>query len=378
MNIERFEMKKERKITLIDLFAGAGGFSCAARLCGLQILAAVENDIHAAETYRNNFIVHHKPQPLLFAEDINKLSPEKVMTDIRKKFNISSVDIVVGGPPCQGFSKHRHKDSGVDDPRNALLIRYFEYIHTINPKFFVVENVGGLLAPRHSIYLNRFYELAEQNGYMLRPPVILDAKNYGVPQTRKRVFILGYRKDMILSDGFQWPPVQTNFSPNSEAVLKEGKCSWANAQIVFDIPNWPDDINNRHMNHTSEMINVFQSTPINGGSRSESNRILPCHMTHNGHKDVYGRICVDKPGPTMTTGCVNPSKGRFLHPFETHGITVRQAARFQTFPDSFIFYGGIMSAAKQVGNAVPVKLAELIISQIKLELFRKDNGGQYD
>ena len=369
-------MKKERKITLIDLFAGAGGFSCAARLCGLQILAAVENDIHAAETYRNNFIVHHKPQPLLFAEDINKLSPEKVMTDIRKKFNISSVDIVVGGPPCQGFSKHRHKDSGVDDPRNALLLRYFEYIHTINPKFFVVENVGGLLAPRHSKYLNQFYELAEQNGYMLKPPVILDAKNYGVPQTRKRVFILGYRKDIILSDGFQWPPDITHSTPNAPQVKSGNILPWVTAQSVFDIPLATNDQNKICMQHSDDLIKVFASTPINGGSRFESNRNLPCHQSHKGHNDVYGRICVDKPGPTMTTGCTNPSKGRFLHPFENHGITVRHAARFQTFPENFFFFGGIIASSRQIGNAVPVRLAKNVLMVIKEELFI--NGESYN
>ena len=361
-------MTMVKKFTLIDLFAGAGGFSCAARASGFKILAAVENDFHASETYRKNFIFHKKPQPLLFSQDINKLAPEKVMEQIEKKFKSTTVDVVVGGPPCQGFSKHRHKDSGVDDPRNLLLIRYFEYIHTIAPKFFIVENVSGLLSSRHAKYLNKFYELANENGYILKAPVILDAKNYGVPQNRKRVFILGYRKDISLSANFQWPPIPTHCAPNSSQVRKENKQPWISAQSVFALPIAPDDPNKICMQHTDDLIKVFASTPVNGGSRFESNRNLPCHQTHKGHNDVYGRICIDRPGPTMTTGCTNPSKGRFLHPFENHGISVRHAARFQTFPEDFIFSGGIIAASRQIGNAVPVRLGEIVLNVIKQEL----------
>eukprot|EP00831_Metopus_contortus_P040385 TRINITY_DN3163_c0_g1_i4.p2 TRINITY_DN3163_c0_g1~~TRINITY_DN3163_c0_g1_i4.p2 ORF type:complete len:139 (+),score=3.47 TRINITY_DN3163_c0_g1_i4:30-419(+) len=122
------------------------------------------------------------------------------------------------------------------------------------------------------------------------------------------------------------------------------------------------------------------STPVNGGSRNQSCRTLACHQDHNGHRDVYGRISIDQPGPTITTGCVNPSKGRFLHPFENHGITARHAARFQTFPDAFTFSGGLMSTGKQIGNAVPVKLGEVILGSLKQELekFYKKNRHTYN
>lgn len=358
----------KKKITIVDLFCGAGGFSCAARRIGLQIVAAVENDPHAAATYRFNFVEHRKPQPLLFQKDINVLDPKSVVESIKEKFKTSDVDIVVGGPPCQGFSKHRYKDSGVDDPRNALLLRYFNFIHEINPKFFVVENVGGLLWPRHAKYLLRFYDLAKENGYKVEKPVVLDAKDYGVPQSRHRVFILGRRIDVKETEAFQWPPIQTHFSPRSTQVKKYSLPAWNTASQVFQKKVDVTDPNNVHMQHSQELIDVFSSTPKNGGSRFESNRNLPCHQKHHGHNDVYGRICVDTPGPTMTTGCTNPSKGRFLHPFEDHGITVREAARFQTFPDDFIFIGGLISASRQVGNAVPVHLAEIVLNTIKNEL----------
>jgi len=118
------------------------------------------------------------------------------------------------------------------------------------------------------------------------------------------------------------------------------------------------------MQHGPELIDAFKRTPVNGGSRHDSGRVLPCHENHNGHKDVYGRIDPAKPAPTMTTACINPSKGRFVHPTEHHGITVRQAARIQTFPDSFVFQGGLMAAGKQIGNAVPVDLAKKLIEHL--------------
>ena len=177
-----------------------------------------------------------------------------------------------------------------------------------------------------------------------------------MPQRRKRVFILGVRKDVEFDS--VWPPAKTHQKINGEDKDLE---NWVPASTVFNKPLDLMDENNIHMQHTQKMIEVFRSTPINGGSRHQSNRILPCHIEHCGHRDVYGRIDPQEPGPTMTTACINPSKGRFVHPTEHHGITVRHAARFQTFPDSFIFHGGLTAAGTQIGNAVPVALGEALI-----------------
>jgi DNA (cytosine-5)-methyltransferase 1 len=118
------------------------------------------------------------------------------------------------------------------------------------------------------------------------------------------------------------------------------------------------------MKHSKDMISLFQDTPKNGGSRSDTDRVLPCHEDHDGHKDVYGRIDPSKPAPTMTTACINPSKGRFVHPTRSHGITLRQAARIQTFPDWFEFEGGLMAGGVQIGNAVPVKLGAILLQRV--------------
>ena len=345
-----------KTITAIDLFCGAGGFTLAARRIGIKVVAALEISKHACNTYRANFT---EDAPILVEQDILQISPSEfgLLTSVSP----NTIDILMGGPPCQGYSTHRIKNEGVGDPRNDLLIRYFEFINYLSPSAFIVENVPGMLWPRHKDYIDKFYKLAEKAGYFVAPPVALNACDYGVPQNRRRIFIVGMKTPI---PGEVWPPKPTHFSPTNDSVLFEKRRKWINAEFVFKNKPRANDPNNIHMNHSQELIRVFASTPINGGSRSQSDRILPCHKQHNGHKDVYGRIDPQRPGPTMTTACTNPSKGRFLHPTENHGITVRHAARFQTFPDTFIFYGGLMEASRQVGNAVPVLLAEHVLNSV--------------
>jgi len=371
---------KQNDITAVDLFAGAGGFSLGACNIGVNILAAVELSEEACETYRNNISSKSSPETKVFNQDILDLCPEAFRKELGLETN--ELDCLIGGPPCQGFSGHRLKNEGVDDPRNQLLLRYFDFVRELKPKFFLVENVPGLLWSKHELYLQRFKNLSRRNGYKLYTPEIINAKDYGVPQNRSRVFILGIRSDLE-TQNLSWPPSATHFDP------KISKQDWVPASAVFskppkrvlvklkeilgkpDIPRLPHttavaelakDPSAIHMNHTDGMIERFQLTPVNGGREDISFR-LPCHANgYTGHKDVYGRVRLGQPGPTMTTGCFNPSKGRFLHPWKTHGITIRHAARFQTFPDDFVFSGGITSQGQQVGNAVPVKLAEVVLN----------------
>lgn len=348
-------------ITAIDLFAGAGGFSVAARTLGIQVLAAVDSDRHACRTYEANIVDQARDRrPLLIRADVNELEPRMLME--RVGLAVSECDILLGGPPCQGYSAHRFKDAGVNDPRNKLLLRYFDFVEAIKPATFVVENVAGLLWPRHAKYLSGFLELAAACGYDVVGPTALNARDYGVPQNRRRVFIVGCRRDVGLAP--EWPPEPTRYPPNSREVLAEGRPPWPNASVVFQVPLDADDPNAIHMSHNADLVRAFESTPPNGGSRSQSSRTLACHAAHDGHSDVYGRIDPSRPGPTMTTACVNPSKGRFLHPTENHGICVRHAARFQGFPDDFVFHGGLMAAAVQIGNAVPIPLGVAVLAPV--------------
>ena len=349
----------KKQVTAIDLFAGAGGLTLAARELGVEVLAAVEHFKHACDTYQQNFINGATgTAPRLYRKDIRKLSPKALLSDLN--LVEGQLDILMGGPPCQGFSTHRIKDAGVDDPRNDLLLRYFTFVRVLQPRVFVVENVPGLLWPRHAEYLKRFNSLAMRAGYRVLKPEVLNARDYGVPQNRKRVFIVGFRSG--IDPQINWPPPATHGDSESDEV-KHGKLKpWVPASTVFSISLNKDDPNAIHMQHSPALVEAFASTPKNGGSRKDSGRELECHKGHNGHKDVYGRIDPSKPGPTMTTACINPSKGRFVHPSQNHGITARHAARFQGFPECFRFSGGLMASGIQIGNAVPTGLGQHVIS----------------
>lgn len=348
-----------KKLQCVDLFAGAGGLSLAARDAGFRVVAAIEKDANACKTYRAN-LINKNDRTVLYEEDILELEPQQVFA--AHFGNESICDVVLGGPPCQGFSTHRIKDAGVDDPRNKLVLRYFEYVAALRPKVFLMENVPGILWPRHEKFLKAFYAAGKKAGYKIEKAVMLDARNYGVPQRRRRVFILGVRKDVKFDAN--WPPPPTHGSEAAQ-VDDPNLLPWVPASKVFSRRVLKTDLNGNHMNHSEKIVEVLKSTPINGGSRHQSNRILPCHEEHSGHKDVYGRIDPKVPGPTMTTACINPSKGRFVHPTRDHGITVRHAARFQTFPEYFIFHGGLIASGQQIGNAVPVLLGHVLLSEIK-------------
>ncbi|BBP45380.1 cytosine-specific methyltransferase [Thiosulfatimonas sediminis] len=383
----------------IDLFAGAGGFSLAAYQAGIDVLAAIELDSQASNTYRENLIERLNVNTKFIEGDILKVNP----ADLREELALErgEIQLILGGPPCQGFSSHRIKNSGVNDPRNQLLLRYFDFVEEFRPQAFLVENVSGLFWARHADYLEKFKKLASDNGYKIKFCDVINAKDYGVPQNRKRAFILGVREDVNI-EGFAFPPKKTHFSPNSVEVVDGGLPAWKTVSTVFEpiseelkekyisdyflrktslnehqarnlldslefgCPIGEDDPCNFHMVPTTESENKYQATPLNGSREDAGEEFrLPCHSNgYGGHKDVYGRMFIHLPANTITTGCHNPSKGRFVHPWKNHGITLRHAARIQTFPDDFIFTGTSTSQAKQVGNAVPVELGLVLITSI--------------
>ena len=364
--------KNLKKFNCVDLFAGAGGFSLAAINSGYKVKFAIENDKHACSTYKYNFC-DGNIGPKLYEADITELDPQSVYEEVFLPDEIC--DVLLGGPPCQGFSTHRIKGAGIKDPRNSLIHVYFDFVKAIQPNIFLMENVPGMLWPRHASYLEKFYEVGHNAGYYLFKPVVIDARDFGLPQRRKRVFVLGV-KNGVNTENLTWPPKPTHCEKKLTANC--GLLPWVDCSSIFKPPP-KGDPNNIHMNHTRELIDVFKSTPPNGGSRKDSGRVLACHADHDGHKDVYGRIDPKEPGPTMTTACINPSKGRFVHPTKHHGITVREAARMQTFPDDFVFKGGLIASGQQIGNAVPIELGKFLLSYLKplVENARQTDNKKY-
>ncbi|MGI2132295.1 DNA cytosine methyltransferase [Shewanella baltica] len=379
----------------IDLFSGAGGLSLAAHQCGIDVIAAIELDTAATVTYQRNLIERLQAPTKLINGDINAVDLPALMTELKLK--AGKLDLLLGGPPCQGFSTHRINGAGINDPRNQLLLKYFDFVDGLRPKAFLIENVAGLLWKRHENYLNQLLALAENHGYTIHFCDILNAKDYGTPQNRKRVFIFGTRKDLNV-DGSNFPPAATHFSPASNKSPY-----WKTASTVFEkIPAdlieqyieeyfrpktkladdeardlllsleygeavKEDDPCNITMRPTPKMIRQFEATPFNGSREDAGEEFrLPCHSNgYKGHKDVYGRVMIHLPSNTITTGCNNPSKGRFVHPWKNQGMTLRHAARLQTFPDNFNFLGTSTQQGKQIGNAVPILLGKILINGIK-------------
>jgi DNA (cytosine-5)-methyltransferase 1 len=361
---ESLKQESGENLTCVDLFAGAGGFSLAAQRVGIDVRLAIESNKYAVETYKKNLCTERSSSKVV-AKDIRLIDPTEARRNVYALEE--TCDLVLGGPPCQGFSTHRLNGSGVADERNDLIHVYFSFVKAFAPSVFLMENVPGILWDRHASDLARFYEQGALAGYDIQQPVVVDARDFGVPQRRKRVFFLGLKRGLQL-DGLSWPPPASHHSP--AACAKKPELSpWRTCEHVF-LPAAAGDTNDIHMHHGEALVEAFKRTPLNGGSRRDSGRVLNCHVDHDGHKDVYGRIDPSQPAPTMTTACINPSKGRFVHPTLHHGITARQAARIQTFPENFTFSGGLIAAGVQIGNAVPVELGEVLIRHLKPLLLR--------
>ncbi|MEE9910014.1 DNA cytosine methyltransferase [Brucella intermedia] len=347
------------KLKVADLFAGAGGFSLGAIDAGCDVVFAVELNPNAALTYKNNIGKPSRAENVVvYNNDITKLDPAVLA---RKHFAEIECDLLLGGRRAKASRAIASRMLELRIPATPLSMSTSDLVRALRPRAFLMENVPGMLWPRHKNYVDEFYAQAHASGYMIYDPIKIDARDYGAPQARQRVFILGFRQDIIV-EGFVWPPLPTHCEPCDPMPV--GLEAWRSCLSAF-LPAPEGDPNDVHMQHGQALIDVFASTPHNGGSRHESNRVLNCHKDHDGHKDVYGRINTAKPAPTMTTACINPSKGRFVHPTLNHGITARQAARIQTFPDDFQFAGGLMAAGQQIGNAVPVVLAKLLVGHIK-------------
>lgn len=338
-------------VGVIDLFSGCGGSALGFRQSGLPIKVAVDIDEKASESFKANF-----PECEVFPSDVSYLSGKELLR--AGKFESGSEVILIACPPCQGFSNARRHSQRLTDPRNKLIYEFLRVVDEIKPMAFVLENVPGLATgigkPLYLQILQRLHEFGYQTIYD-----VVNTANYGVPQGRKRLVLMGTNNpDIRLSF-----PSKTNADPAISDDLPEWKTV---RETISDLQ--PINAGEQHQGdplHVSASlaeINLkrMKHTPHDGGDRTAwpDELILDCHRKTNGHKDVYGRMKWDTPSPTMTGGCGMISKGRFGHPEQDRAISLREAARLQTFPDDFKFIGNFGEIAKQIGNAVPPLLAE--------------------
>ena len=352
-----------RKFTTIDLFSGAGGTALGFKQAGFEIIAAVEIDPWAAKTYEANIGI----EPI--KRDIREIDPDGFRESLGLREG--ELDVLVGCPPCQGFTRMRN-EAGRDDPRNDLVKVYGEFVRSLYPKFVVFENVPGLIRTRHGkVYHESLRQQLEKMEYSVRT-FLVDAADFGVPQRRKRVIILARR------DGKNPPDLlsaRTHGPPDSPKVQAGLLKRWLTVRdAIAKYPpleagkSFEGEVNGVTLtNHTARRIgdrvmSFIAQVPHDGGSRTDVDESLwlACHREHKGHKDVYGRLKWDAPANVITSGCTNVSKGRFVHPEQDRGLTPREAAALQGFPDDFVFFGGMDAISRQIGNAVPPPLAKAI------------------
>jgi len=334
--------------TVVDLFCGAGGLSLGFKRAGFTPVFAVDADPWAIKTYRRNLGEH---AVLTTIENINaqRMADRVIWTTPEGVFETPLVDVLVGGPPCQGFSR-LNRLARDDDPRNVLWKQYYRILKTVSPKVFVMENVPQLLQSHEATKLMRN---AKARGYRIAKE-ILQAEKFGVPQRRRRAFVLG-----VLG---------------GDASLPVGNQAIITVREAFEGLSLDPDGNNLHVarNPTAISLRRYAAVPP-GGNRFNLPRHLlpPCWIRkQTGSTDVFGRMHYDKPAPTIRTEFFKPEKGRYLHPVAHRAVTLREGARLQTFPDDFEFEGAYSQIARQIGNAVPVALASAVAQHVYSAYFR--------
>lgn len=345
-----------RKLTVLDLFSGAGGTGVGFTKAGFRIIGAIEIDRNAAATYEKNLGVEVEKK------DIRKISP----AEFRRKLKLRRYElaVLVGCPPCQGFSRMRNSN-GADDPRNRLVLKYLDFVKEFMPRFAVFENVPGLVRANHGKkYYDKLCNGLKALGYSIREQEE-DAVNYGVAQHRERVIVIAGR------NGEAPPfPKPTHGNPNSQEVRNGSRQKWLTVRDAIGRHKYPrlragengEGKNKQYPNHIApttgeKVIRFIRRVPKNGGSRRDVPKRywLKCHRDHDGHADVYGRSAWNRPANTITCGCTNISKGRFVHPTQDRALTPREAAALQSFDENFVFERRNLN--EQIGNAVPPLLA---------------------
>lgn len=403
----------EGKYNFIDLFAGCGGLSEGFYAQGFNALAHVEIDHFACESLktRMRYYGYNNAEKAVLEEDITS---KDILTKIKKVVGDQTVDIIIGGPPCQSFSplgKAKDENNMQDDPRNYLFENYVKVLNYFKPKFFVFENVTGLLDAEvkgEKIFkmilrrLRRNYRVLSDEA-----TIVLNATNYGVPQERKRVILIGVRKDVDIAAADIYKAIgKTHYLPGAPSEAKKGLEKYVTVKdAIGDLPKLQQGQGEKVMDYPNEYdsCNAYVKK-----IRKRSDKKLRDHVARrNNEKDVerykvmaenhwnflelleyrpdlghekkrvffnsYKVQWWDMPARTIIAH-LHKDGNQFIHPDPDQGrsITVREAARLQSFPDDFVFEGSRSEQFKQIGNAVPPMLAEAIAKAVRLQFEKKE------
>ncbi|HVE45971.1 MAG TPA: DNA cytosine methyltransferase [Acidimicrobiales bacterium] len=367
-------------LKVLDLFCGCGGLSTGFEAAGFIVVGGNDFDDAALEAFKLN----HQ-DALTWSGPIEDLPSERVLDDLGLRKG--ELDVLVGGPPCQGFSKNRARrhvaGAFVDDPRNYLFKEYLRFVEELRPRAIVIENVPELLIKEQGRFATEIESRLGDLGYSMSAGV-LNAADYGVPQRRRRAIILAARAGPIalpakshgesMDDGlFPLEPYRTIRDAIGDlAGLGEGE-TWTSYRREPTTTYQKErrvgvsELTEHHAWRMSE-VQRERLTYLGEGDGAEK---LPPHLApKSGYGSAYRRMAWDIPALTITTWMYHPGSGMFYHPYDARTITVREAARLQSFDDNVRFIGGKTARCRQVGNAVPALLAAAIAGSVRARLVK--------
>lgn len=355
-----------KRYNVLDLFCGCGGMSWGMAKRGFNILAGIDIWEAALKTYCHN----HKTAKAINL-DITNVSPLSVLKDYA--INPENIDVIIGGPPCQGFSKNTPASwRFFEDPRNQLYKAYLCFVKEINPKVVIIENVAEIYNAFNGIVRNEIIDTLHQYGYEVEVKIINMSK-YGIPQKRRRCFFFASRIGMP-------------FFPEEQETSLSGWDAISDLPIINQGEGYdgmPYDANplceyQKHLrigsatlyNHVANIMQPTQTARIASIGPGQGLRDMPMELqVKGGYSGAYGRLDYTSVAPTITRWVFHIGSGRFAHPREVRGLTMREAARIQSFSDDFHFLGSRNEQAGQIGNAVPPyfmeQLADKIIDALK-------------
>lgn len=340
-----------RSLTAIDAFCGAGGLSIGLENVGFEILLGFDLDKKCIETLKNNFkTIRHTA----IQSDVKDMLGGELLK--HAQIGKGELDLLAGGPPCQGFSVQR-TIGGDRDARNLLVDDYGDLIAEVEPCFFLMENVPGIGGKRGREIVDRFKGRMTEIGYFCHEK-ILDAQDYGVPQRRRRFIVVG---EKIIAGGplFEWPTPILSRTANTVRTT------------IGHLPAPPTDGSDHpdFYGHRSDRLSEVNKARLMALKEGQARDDLPeylladCHKVSSdviGHRNVYGRMSWDEVAPTITARFDSFTRGKFGHPDQLRSISLLEGAILQTFPESYHFSGTKVDIARQIGNAVPPRFAAAI------------------
>lgn len=370
-------------LTAVDLFAGAGGLSLGFEQAGFKILLGIEKDPYAAETYKQN---RKKASTIVLAEDVIELDSDKLLRILKMKKG--EIDILMGGPPCQGFSISNMRTRTLNNPKNLLYKEFVRYVKDLKPRWFLLENVSGMDIFKGGLVRDVIMAEMKTAGYACESRIV-NAASYGVPQIRRRIFIVGNRigvdfKFPIPSHGnggraymTVWeaisdlPPLENGHNKDAEKYKKNGR-EITNYQKIMR-KGWRKQycLHNLVSKNNGLVLNRYRFIPPGGNWEDIPEYLMGNYRDKRRcHSGIYRRLQWDE----LSVVVSNFRKNMLIHPEQDRGLSVREAARLQSFPDWYVFYGPLGAQQQQVANAVPPLLARKIANSILKSSRKKTNA----